>query len=673
VHLATSVVGPIDRLARLPVPFLFGGAAALVALAVAGTLLGQRGASPGPIGMTVALALSFGPLGIFVLRRLPGQLLGRLMISCGLTAAVAAVAVCWSALLVPAWLSQWLWVPPLALIPFMLLRFPDGSLPSPRWRFVERLLGGAAGLAVLSLAVAATQAPRTLLTSLDAPPSAFSQILVWVALAAVAGIAIGALAVGVGVATRWRTASSLERRQLACLLPSALLLVVGAVLDFVNVPGGWLAAVAALPLGLTLAILQYRLYDLDLFIHRGVVWLVLTTLAVAVYAVAVGLGERLLAGRGSFSLAVVAGALVAAILLPAERLVQRAVGRLLFGSRDDPYAVLTQVGRHIEALTDPLAVLPRFAATLVTELRVPYAAMVLHSTSNDSELVVEHGRRVSDPDRFPMRAHGVEVGELLVAHRRPGERFSAAETRLLHDLAGQAALAAEACRSTLEIQRARERLVFAREEERRRLRRDLHDGVASGLVGARMLATAVRNGVPPDGSASGLLDRLTADLDSCTEEVRDLVDGLRPAALDRGLAAALEDLIARHPESGPELSLQLDGDMSDLPAAVEVVAYRIVTEAVTNLIKHARATGATVRLVAQHEQLMIIVEDDGAGLPADPHPSSDARHGVGLASIRSRVEEVGGELTITSSSVGTQLRATLPTPSTTRNISQPLE
>jgi two-component system NarL family sensor kinase len=656
---------PIERLARLRLRWLLAAAAALVALALGGVLTGRQGDSPGPVGMTVALALTYGPLAIFVLRRVPGHPLGRLMLGSGLIGAVAALSVCWSGLLVPGWLSQWLWLPPLVLIPFMLLRFPDGVLPSRRWWIVEVLLAASSASAVISLAAAAVLAPRTLLTTLDQPLPSAAQLLARIALAGVALLVLGTLVVAVGLASRWRAAGPLERRQLACLLPSAVLLVVGLVLDFVPVPGGLVAAVVALPLGLTVAILQYRLYDLDLFIHRGVVWLVLSALAVALYAVAVALGERMLADQGSFAAPLIAGALVAATLLPAARYVQRAVSRLLFGRRDDPYTVLTEVGRHVEAVADPLAVLPRFVTSLADELRVPYAAIALTPTGDDIDLLVEHGRRIGDPERFTMRAHGTEVGELLVAHRRPGERFSARETRLLQELAGQAAVAAEACRSTLEIQRARERLVFAREEERRRLRRDLHDGVASGLTGARMLAAAARRGVPADGQTSALLDRLAADLDSCSEEVRDLVDGLRPAALDRGLETALLELAARVPNAGPELILHVESDMGDLPAALEVVAYRVVAEALTNVIKHARATSCLVRLDADDHQLLIMVEDDGVGLPATGATSpDDPRHGVGLISIRSRVEEVGGRLEIVSNPTSTRLQVLLPVPHT---------
>ena len=606
------------------------------------------------------MALSFGPLGFFVLRRMPRHVLGRLMIGCGLTAAAAVVAVCWSALLFPAWLSQWLWVPPLVVIPFMLLRFPDGELPSPRWRLGERLLAVMAGLAVVSLAVAATQAPQTLLTSIDTPLTGFTQALVRVALAALAGVAIGALAVGVGVASRWRSASALGRRQLACLLPSALLLVVGAVLDFVNVPGGWVPAVVALPLGLTLAILQYRLYDLDLFIHRGVVWLVLTALAVAVYAVAVGLGERWLAGRGSFSTAIVAGGLVAAILLPAERLVQRAVGRLLFGRRDDPYAVLTQVGRHIEGVTDPLAVLPRFAATLVAQLRVPYAALVLHPTSDDTELMVEHGRRVSNPERFAMRAHGVEVGELLVGSSAPGRtllghRVPAAPRprragrgrggslpQHAGDPAGARAAGVRAGGGTAPA--------APRPARRCRLR---PGGCADAGHGGPLPSCLRGSGLRPAGPAH----RRPGQLHRGGTRARRRVASRRPRPRS---GSRPDGPVAGTPTPGPKWSLQLSADLGDLPAAVEVVAYRIVTEAVTNVIKHAGATRGDIDVATRDQELVILVSDDGDGVSSASRPPTDVRHGIGLSSIRSRVDEVGGEFAVISGPAGTQLRATLP-------------
>ena len=484
------------------------------------------------------------------------------------------------------------------------------------------------------------------------PP--LGQLSVRIAAAAVLVLCLGTVGVAVSLAVRWRRATSQDRRQLSCLVPSAVLFLVGFTLDYFNVPGGWLAAVVALPVGLTLAILRYQLYDLDLYIHRGVVWLILTVLAVLGYAVTVTAVQRLIASEAGWIATVAGGAVVAATLVPAERLAQRTASRLLYGRRDDPYAVLTRLGRHVEAVADPLAVLPRFAETLVDGLRVPYVAIVL-SVAGEDPLIVEHGRRTGDPERFTMTAHGVEVGTLLIGPRRPGARFSQAETRLLRGLAGQAATAAEACRSTLELELARERLVLGREEERRRLRRDLHDGVASALVGARMLTEAVRPYLPTDGPASGLLDTLAVDLETCTSEVRDVIDGLRPAALDQGLEAALRALAGRVDAAQTLMvDVVVESDLGELPAAVEVVAYRVVTEAVTNVVKHAEATCCVVRLAHQEFQLVLDIEDDGIGLG---RADGD---GVGLASIQSRVAEVGGRVEIGRSRAGTSIHSRIP-------------
>jgi two-component system, NarL family, sensor kinase len=288
----------------------------------------------------------------------------------------------------------------------------------------------------------------------------------------------------------------------------------------------------------------------------------------------------------------------------------------------------------------------------------------LSDQAGEAPLLIESGRRTGlPPERFPMMAHGVLIGELRVETRRPGARFSAAETRLLQGLALQAGVAAESCRSTLELQRARERLVLAREEERRRLRRDLHDGVASALVGARMLATAAQASAPADSRAPALLATLAQELTVCTEEVRDLIDGLRPAVLDAGLSDALHQAVRRVSETLP-VALDVAGDLDDLPAAVEVVALRMVTEALTNVVKHASATRAGVRVVADEDALTIEVIDNGVGLHAgistNPQIDESSRSGVGLTSIRSRVEEVGGWFTTDDAGPGLCCRAVLP-------------
>ena len=660
--------GP-GRLAAVPVPLLLVAGAGLVALAVAGRVLGWTGEQPGAATMTATMAAAFVPLGVFITRHLPGHPLGRLMTLAGLAAAVNALAVSWSAVLAAAWLSQWSWWVPWALVPVLLLRFPDGRLPSARWRPLAGTLVAAGGLGAIALAAAAALAPRTLLTDPDLtgplPPAAHALLLV--AGAAGAVLLLATLGVVAALLVRWRRATPLERGQLVCLVPAAALLAVGLTLtSWTDVPlaDAWVPAVVALPLGLTFAVLRYRFADLDLYVHRGSVWVVLTALAVAVYAGTVTVVSAALVGGGSpwadtpWVSLLGAGA-VAALLHPAERLAQRGVSRLLYGRRDEPYAVVTELGRHLGDVPDPLAVLPLVTASVVDGLRVPYAAIRLTAADGTTAIAAEHGRWRA-PERFALVAHGEPVGELLVAPRRAGAGFTGAETRLLRDLARQAAPAVEACRSAVALAPARDRLVLAREEERRRLRRDLHDGVASALVGTRMLAEAVRRSVPADGPAPPLLAALASDLETCSVEVRALIDGLRPAALDDGLGPALAALVDRLGEGAgaPAVSLTVDGDLATLPAAVEVVAYRVVTEALTNVVKHARAASAhvTARRDARHLELRIT--DDGVGLSA---VSSATGSGVGLASMRERVDELGGLCTITApTSGGTRVVLLLP-------------
>jgi signal transduction histidine kinase len=212
------------------------------------------------------------------------------------------------------------------------------------------------------------------------------------------------------------------------------------------------------------------------------------------------------------------------------------------------------------------------------------------------------------------------------------------------------------------LQRARDRLVLAREEERRRLRRDLHDGVGSALAGARMLTEVVRRTVPETAAAGPLLATLAADLEACSAEVRELIDGLRPAALDRGLRPALTDLLGRFSDRVPEVSLSADGLDAELPAAVEVATYRVVAEALTNVAKHARATSAAVTVRRDERHLEVRVRDDGVGFPASSGTGGAPVRGtgVGLTSIRSRADELGGRCTIHSGVGGTTVELLLP-------------
>jgi signal transduction histidine kinase len=243
------------------------------------------------------------------------------------------------------------------------------------------------------------------------------------------------------------------------------------------------------------------------------------------------------------------------------------------------------------------------------------------------------------------------IGQLLLATRAPGESFNPADHRLLDDLARQAGVAAHAVRLMADLQRSRERLVTAREEERRRLRRDLHDGLGPALAAQTLKIGSARMIYPRDPiTADALLAELERDMEASLADVRRLVYNLRPPALDElGLIGAIRDSIAQYrrrkgePEVG-RLSVSVDApdELPALPAAVEVAAYRIVQEALTNVIRHAHA-----------RQLTIL--DDGTGL------ATSRRAGVGLASMRERAMELGGTWAVEAlPASGTRVYAQLP-------------
>ena len=291
-------------------------------------------------------------------------------------------------------------------------------------------------------------------------------------------------------------------------------------------------------------------------------------------------------------------------------------------------------------------------------LRVPYAAIEF-VIGEDTVVAAEHGCMASAPTRFPMAYQGETIGYLAVSRRGPTEDFGVADRRLLADLARQAGVAAHASRVTTALQQARLALITAREEERRRLRRDLHDGLGPTLAGVTLGLHAAQSTVATDPDRTvTLLATLETQVEDAVSDVRRLVYGLRPPALDEfGLCRALQQHAVRI-ERDTQLSVTVeapDAGLGDLPAAVEVAAYRIATEAITNVSRHAGARTCRVRL-NRDSALLLVVTDDGIGLAAGT-PA-----GVGLTAMRERAAELGGLLSISSSGVGTTVSARLPIP-----------
>ncbi len=365
--------------------------------------------------------------------------------------------------------------------------------------------------------------------------------------------------------------------------------------------------------------------------------------------------------RSNAAVSLLAAGFVAVLFAPLRDRLQRAVNHLMYGERDDPYAVLSRLGQRLEATLEPGAVLPAVAETVAQALRLPYAAIELKENGERDgfTVVAAHGSPVGSPVRVPLVHQHETVGQLLLAPRAGEEGFSAADRRLLEDLARQAGAAVHAVRLTADLQRARERLVTAREQERRRLRRDLHDGLGPQLSSQTLTIDAVREIMrqDPDAAEALLLD-LKAQSRDAVADIRRLVFALRPPALDDlGLVGALRASAAQYVSNGLHVSVEVPERLPPLPAAVEVAAYRIAQEALTNVVRHAEASRCVVRLALDEKAgtLQLEVEDDGRGI------GEDRGSGVGLHSMRERAAELGGSITVVSAAGGgTIVRARLP-------------
>jgi signal transduction histidine kinase len=428
------------------------------------------------------------------------------------------------------------------------------------------------------------------------------------------------------------------------------------------------SALLLIPLSIGIAVLRYHLFDIDIIINRTLVYGALTVSVVGIYVLVVGYLSvlfRTAGGQGHLAISVLATGLVALLFQPLRNGLQRGINRLMYGERDDPYAVLSRLGQRLEATLASEAVLPTIVETVKESLKLPYTAITLKQ--DDAFVVVAaSGTPVSEALCLPLVYQNKPVGQLLLGPRAPDENFSSADRRLLDDLAREAGVAVHAVRlttnlqrMTADLQRSRERLVTTREEERRRLRRDLHDGLGPTLASLVQLLDTARTLVARDPDAAvELLGDLKGQVKTTITDIRRLVYALRPPALDElGLVLAISEHIAHYNQpNGLQVSIDVPKRLPSLSAAVEVAAYHIALEAVTNVARHAHAQTCRIRLSLEGG-LCLEITDDGDGLPADFHA------GVGLTSMRERAAELGGECRIEPGAMhGTRVWARLPFP-----------
>jgi signal transduction histidine kinase len=414
---------------------------------------------------------------------------------------------------------------------------------------------------------------------------------------------------------------------------------------------------AALPVTIGLSILRYRLWDIDLLINRSLVFGGLTLLIAAAYVIVVGVLGALFQAGENVLLSILATGLIAILFHPLRQRLQHLVNRLMYGDRDDPATVLSQLTERLANTAVPGEVIPNIVETIAQTLKLPYVAILQAKTRGEkAEIVAEYGQPVPAAAAYPLVYQHQTIGQLWVAPRAPDEPFTQAEKRLLENIAQQAGAAVYTAQLTRHLQHSRQQLVTSREEERRRIRRDLHDGLGPQLATMSLKLDATSNCLENNPkTAEQLLQELKNQIQDAIQDIRRLVYDLRPPALDQlGLAPALREYAAQNSVKGLQITINAPERMPPLPAAVEVAAYRIILEALTNTVRHANANQCTVKLNVE-EDLFLEILDDGVGFPAH------TPFGVGFSSMQERTSELGGTFELHSNpGAGTRLFIRLP-------------
>lgn len=412
-----------------------------------------------------------------------------------------------------------------------------------------------------------------------------------------------------------------------------------------------------IPATIAISIQRLRLWALEPIINRTFVYLSLSSIIIGLYMVIVAAVGGLLQARSAPFSGLVATGIVAVIFEPLRNRLQRTVNRIMYGERDDPAAVLSQLAHHLETGDTPAAILPNLVQTIARALKIPHAAIWLPVGTARTEPVASWGTPAEQVQTISLTYQNEAIGHLVVAPRGPREQFTRPEQDLLATIAALTATTARAVQLSDELRRSRQRIVSAREEERRRLRRDLHDGLGPQLASQALGMEAVSQLIPTQPEkAQALLGSLKAQAQEAILDVRRLVYDLRPPALDDlGLISALRQSASRYETGTLRFSFDVPEELPELPAAVETAVYRIAQEAMTNVVRHAMATRCNVRLFCQDAQIVVEVCDNGHGLPPEH------RSGVGLQAMRERTTELNGQYTIVSQPEGgTRVQARLP-------------
>jgi len=650
--------------------------------------------------------LTFPVVGYVVASRRPDNNVGWLMLGMGAYLGVFGLLGTYGTYAIHGWpggrdlglileaLEQPSWLP--IVVPpatFLLLLFPDGHLPSPRWRWFAWALGGA--LVLIYLLILVSPGPIEGGTLPRAPnPLGLDPLrpILETALILLVVIPIGAIGSLLSLVLRYRRAGGVERQQLRWLVSAAAFVALSYSLVFVlsanadwegPEAAGWQSLLqslavfsfALIPIAIGVGILRHRLLDIDVVINRAVLFGALAVFITLVYVgIVVGVGA-IVGSQANPILSAAAAAVVALAFQPARRRAQRVADRLVYGKRATPYEVLSEFSDRLGSTYATEELLPRMARALGEGTGAARADVWVRAGNElrpeatwplDAEPLAPHDAStvesaVSASSMFePVRHHGELLGGLSI-EKRPGESMTATEEKLVRDLAAQAGLVmrnvglTEDLLDTIEqLRTSRQRLVTAQDEERRRLERNLHDGAQQQLVALTVKLRLFEQLVDRDPAKARLLAaQLQGEAAEALEELRDLARGIYPPLLaDKGLVAALESQARK---SAVPVTIEGNG-IGRYPREAEAAVYFSCLEALQNIAKYAEATRATVTLADGEGRLRFEVTDDGVGF--DPGGSS---YGTGLQGIADRLAALGGEIDIRSTpGAGTTVAGVLP-------------
>ncbi len=674
---------------------------------VVGLWLSTIDREPTDTGFVVGFTL-FPIVGYLMATRRPENSLGWLMVGIGVAIGLGSFLQSYAGYavnggiggrqlgLVAESLNNPLWVPVVGLpATFLLLLFPDGHLPSPRWRWFARILAASLALIWLTIVLspgkfgdqAGTFANYRNPLGLEA-----LRPVITVAVVSIAMLPIGVVGSLVALVRRFRRSTGIERLQLRWLVTAAtfvgvmytLALLIGAAGSWGANQPAWMTVLqnisifsfGLIPIAIGVSVLRYHLFDIDLVINRALLFGALAVFITVVYgAIVVGIGA-IVGSRADPLLSAAAAAIVALAFQPIRARAQRFADRLVYGERAEPYEVLSEFSERLGNVYANEELLPRMAGALaggtgairadvwvrigdelVAEATWPHDAEPLRPIAADED---DPGDVSASAMREPIRHQGELLGALSIV-KRPGESITPTEERLVRNLAGQVglvmrnvALTEQLMDHIEQLRASRQRLVSAQDEERRKLERNLHDGAQQQLVA---LSVKLR-------LAEGLVDRdpeetkaMLADLQAATgdaiEDLRDLARGIYPPLLaDKGLVAALE----AQARKGSVATDVRSENVERYPQQVEAAVYFCALEALNNVAKYAEASLAEVRLAQSNGDLTFEVSDDGAGFDMDR-----TSYGTGLRGMADRVEAIGGTLEIRSTlGGGTSVAGRIP-------------